>query len=214
MAGRIVIVKPETVLAWHRHGFRLFWTWKSRRRARSTGRSARRSPVNSQHGGGQPVVGCSANSRRTPEAGRRRQSGHGGQDTCPGTDDRPLRRGARFSRIMSGKSSPPISSSCRPPRVDSSSCWSSWPISDAASCTSRSRPIPRRHGLPNNSARRFPETRSLVISFAIVIPPSRESNPRRLGWGSMKCLPRHVHRGRTRMRSVSSAPFVVSASIT
>jgi hypothetical protein len=28
----IVIVKPETVLTWHRRGFRLFWTWKSRRR--------------------------------------------------------------------------------------------------------------------------------------------------------------------------------------
>jgi putative transposase len=28
----LVIVKPETVLGWHRQGFRLFWTWKSRRR--------------------------------------------------------------------------------------------------------------------------------------------------------------------------------------
>jgi transposase InsO family protein len=28
----IVIVKPETVIAWHRQGFRLFWTWKSRQR--------------------------------------------------------------------------------------------------------------------------------------------------------------------------------------
>jgi putative transposase len=27
----IVIVKPETVLTWRRRGFRLFWTWKSRR---------------------------------------------------------------------------------------------------------------------------------------------------------------------------------------
>ena len=27
------IVKPETVIAWHRQGFRLFWTWKSRRRS-------------------------------------------------------------------------------------------------------------------------------------------------------------------------------------
>ena len=27
----LVIVKPETVLAWHRKGFRLYWTWKSRR---------------------------------------------------------------------------------------------------------------------------------------------------------------------------------------
>jgi putative transposase len=28
----LVIVKPQTVIAWHRQGFRLFWTWKSRRR--------------------------------------------------------------------------------------------------------------------------------------------------------------------------------------
>src|SRR5260370_9027869 len=28
----LVIVKPDTVIAWHRQGFRLFWTWKSRRR--------------------------------------------------------------------------------------------------------------------------------------------------------------------------------------
>src|SRR5215813_541395 len=27
----LVIVKPETVIAWHRKGFRLFWTWKARR---------------------------------------------------------------------------------------------------------------------------------------------------------------------------------------
>ena len=27
----LVIVKPETVVAWHRKGFRLFWTWKVRR---------------------------------------------------------------------------------------------------------------------------------------------------------------------------------------
>src|ERR1700682_3833883 len=26
----LVIVKPETVIAWHRKGFRLFWTWKGR----------------------------------------------------------------------------------------------------------------------------------------------------------------------------------------
>jgi hypothetical protein len=24
----LVIVKPETVIAWHRRGFRLWWTWK------------------------------------------------------------------------------------------------------------------------------------------------------------------------------------------
>src|ERR1700735_5254914 len=26
----LVIVKPETVIAWHRKGFRFFWTWKVR----------------------------------------------------------------------------------------------------------------------------------------------------------------------------------------
>jgi hypothetical protein len=28
----LMIVKPETVIRWHRAGFRLFWRWKSRRR--------------------------------------------------------------------------------------------------------------------------------------------------------------------------------------
>jgi hypothetical protein len=27
----LVIVKPQTVIAWHRKGFRLFWQWKIRR---------------------------------------------------------------------------------------------------------------------------------------------------------------------------------------
>src|SRR5499426_3310991 len=30
----LMIVKPETVIGWHRRGFRLFWTWKSRHRRR------------------------------------------------------------------------------------------------------------------------------------------------------------------------------------
>ena len=29
----LVIVKPETVVSWHLRGFRVFWTWKSRRRS-------------------------------------------------------------------------------------------------------------------------------------------------------------------------------------
>jgi hypothetical protein len=32
VANSTVIVKPATVVAWHRRGLRLFWTWKSRRR--------------------------------------------------------------------------------------------------------------------------------------------------------------------------------------
>ena len=29
----LVIVKPETVIRWHRKGFKLFWRWKSRRKS-------------------------------------------------------------------------------------------------------------------------------------------------------------------------------------
>ena len=30
----LVIVKPETVVGWHRAGFRLYWRWRSRPRGR------------------------------------------------------------------------------------------------------------------------------------------------------------------------------------
>jgi hypothetical protein len=30
----VIIVKPDTVVRWHRQGFRAFWPWKSRRRGR------------------------------------------------------------------------------------------------------------------------------------------------------------------------------------
>ncbi|MGB5312357.1 MAG: integrase core domain-containing protein [Polyangiales bacterium] len=29
----LILVKPETVIRWHRQGFKLYWTWKSRHRA-------------------------------------------------------------------------------------------------------------------------------------------------------------------------------------
>src|SRR6266849_1991933 len=32
MKGALAIVRPETVVRWHRAGFRSYWRWKSRRR--------------------------------------------------------------------------------------------------------------------------------------------------------------------------------------
>jgi hypothetical protein len=32
LLGSAVIFKPETLVRWHRSGFRLYWRWKSRRR--------------------------------------------------------------------------------------------------------------------------------------------------------------------------------------
>ena len=37
----LLIVKPETVIHWHRQGFRLYWRWKSRRRNPGRPRTAR-----------------------------------------------------------------------------------------------------------------------------------------------------------------------------
>lgn len=39
----LVVVRPETLVRWHRQGFRLFWYWKSRRPGRP------RIPVYLQH---------------------------------------------------------------------------------------------------------------------------------------------------------------------
>ena len=33
-ADLLIIVKPETVVRWHRKGFRLYWSWLSKRRRR------------------------------------------------------------------------------------------------------------------------------------------------------------------------------------
>src|SRR5688572_8506151 len=33
-ADALIIVQPETVVSWHRAGFRLFWRWRSRQRGR------------------------------------------------------------------------------------------------------------------------------------------------------------------------------------
>jgi hypothetical protein len=33
LLGAVQVVQPETVLRWHRAGFKMFWRWKSRHRA-------------------------------------------------------------------------------------------------------------------------------------------------------------------------------------
>jgi putative transposase len=73
----LVIVKPATVVAWHRQRFRLFWTWRSRRR---TGRP----PVSADVRGliramsqEKPAVGRATHSRRALEVGPARVSDDG-----------------------------------------------------------------------------------------------------------------------------------------
>src|SRR5438093_10629478 len=65
----LVIVKPETVVAWHRKGFRLFWTWKSRHRAgRPTVPPDVRTYADSHDVESEPTLGSTSRSRRTAQA--------------------------------------------------------------------------------------------------------------------------------------------------
>jgi putative transposase len=41
----LMIVKPETVIAWHRRGFRLYWRWKSRYPDDTTSITVQEGPV-------------------------------------------------------------------------------------------------------------------------------------------------------------------------
>ena len=37
----LLVTKPDTLLRWHRQGFKLFWRWKTRRRAKSAANPSR-----------------------------------------------------------------------------------------------------------------------------------------------------------------------------
>ena len=65
------VVQPETILRWHRAGFKAFWRWKCRNRA---GRAEDRSWTARSHstdGQGKPAVGRVPDPWRTPDAGVR-----------------------------------------------------------------------------------------------------------------------------------------------
>src|SRR6202035_4082030 len=60
----ITVVKPETVIRWHRRGFRAYWRWKSRRRGgrpQDRPRDSRPHPTDEQ---GELTVGSAADPRR------------------------------------------------------------------------------------------------------------------------------------------------------
>src|SRR6266851_7145503 len=61
------IVRPETVIRWHRKGFRSLWTWKSRRGQKgSTAHRIEACGTSSHHGARQSASGpCSATNRRS-----------------------------------------------------------------------------------------------------------------------------------------------------
>ena len=64
----LMIIRPETLVRWHRAGFRRYWRWQSRRRGGRPPIEAelRRAVQADQHG--EPALGCAAHPRRTAQA--------------------------------------------------------------------------------------------------------------------------------------------------
>src|SRR5437588_2153119 len=90
----LTIIRPETLVRWHRAGFRCYWRWKSRRRGGrpqiETG-AARADPAN-EHG--EPALGRATHPRRTAQARvrdraveRRQVHGQATRPTQPGIAD-------------------------------------------------------------------------------------------------------------------------------
>jgi hypothetical protein len=68
LLGAVQVVKPETILRWHRAGFRAFWRWKSRNRAGrpriDRGLRDLIRPISREN----PAVGCTPDSWRALDA--------------------------------------------------------------------------------------------------------------------------------------------------
>jgi hypothetical protein len=64
----LVIVKPETVITWHRKGFRLYWSWKSGHRQGRPSISPEVIDLIRKMSLGKPTLGWAPNSWRTTEA--------------------------------------------------------------------------------------------------------------------------------------------------
>jgi hypothetical protein len=71
----LLLVKPETVIAWHRKEFRLYWNWKSRH--------LESDPENEPR---QPSLGSSPHSRRIAEDCNRGVASHGRQVHGPASE--------------------------------------------------------------------------------------------------------------------------------
>src|SRR6201994_2121904 len=67
----LAIVKPETVVKWHRAGFRLYWRWKSKARGGQANSSVGDTQAYPRDEHCQSAVGGASDSWRTPQARRR-----------------------------------------------------------------------------------------------------------------------------------------------
>jgi len=66
----LILVQPETVVGWHRAGFKLYWKWLSRHCTRAGEKVCKQRIVRTHlpHGGREPDLGRAAYSWRTEKA--------------------------------------------------------------------------------------------------------------------------------------------------
>src|SRR6266566_1237436 len=62
------VVRPETVVGWHRHGFRCYWAWKSRHRRGRPRLGTELRDLIRRMSRANPLLGCTKNPRRAVEA--------------------------------------------------------------------------------------------------------------------------------------------------
>jgi len=64
----VTILRPETLVRWHRDGFRRYWRWKARSRGGAPANRDRTARVDPADELGECALGCAAHSRRTAQA--------------------------------------------------------------------------------------------------------------------------------------------------
>ena len=167
----LAIVKPETVVAWHRAAFRLFWTWKGALRKTRTTRHFKRSPrSDSQDVPGESRLGCTPHPRRTAQTGHRHraeqcQQIYSANIWCAAANRR-LRLGAPSWRTMPSSWSRSTSSPCPLSVSRSFTYFWFWPMTGVASCTQCDRP-------PDRRLDRTATARGISLCPTPALPPAR-----------------------------------------
>ena len=170
VVGAVAIIKPETLIRWHRCGFKAFWRWKSRSR------------------GGRPAIPreIRETSRSNWLCGASRIHGELlklGIEVAQSTVAkymirRPRRPGQSWATFLRNHADgiaavdlfvvPTIGFSC-------SMAWSSWTTADGGSSTMRQQRTRPRSGLPGRLSRDFPGIRHPPVSCETVTPSMARS---------------------------------------
>src|SRR4051794_21321278 len=166
----LVIVKPETVVGWHRAGFRLYWRWKSRRRGGRPRITPELRAFDSPLGPGEYRLGRTEDPRRTAEA--RLYPVRANRRPLSVANAAEPRNGSHFFTTTARPSSPSTSSPFRPRVSECCTVSSSSSTNAVESCISTSRDIRPQIGSCNSFAKPFRRRPPIATPFWITIPSS------------------------------------------